>query len=187
MLKLHKADLMILDLGLPDGDGITFCKEIRSGSTMPIIMLTARDLETDQVSGLLAGADDYVIKPFSLSVLRARAEALLRRTETSADSVIQDGVYRLNTNLCKFYREKEEIAISTTEYRLLSYLMANSGQVLSKEQILSALWDNDGNFVDENTVSVNVSRLRSKIEVDPKHPKVIKTIHGIGYVWSGGQ
>ena len=187
LLKLHKADLMILDLGLPDGDGITFCKEIRSGSTMPIIMLTARDLETDQVSGLLAGADDYVIKPFSLSVLRARAEALLRRTEPSADSVIQDGVYRLNTNLCKFYREKEEIAISTTEYRLLSYLMANSGQVLSKEQILSGLWDNDGNFVDENTVSVNVSRLRSKIEVDPKHPKVIKTIHGIGYVWSGGQ
>lgn len=187
LLKLYKADLMILDLGLPDGDGITFCKEIRSGSTMPIIMLTARDLETDQVSGLLAGADDYVIKPFSLSVLRARAEALLRRTETSADSVIQDGIYRLNTNLCKFYREKEEIAISTTEYRLLSYLMANSGQVLSKEQILSALWDNDGNFVDENTVSVNISRLRSKIEVDPKHPKVIKTIHGIGYVWNGGQ
>jgi DNA-binding response OmpR family regulator len=182
----HPVDLIILDIGLPDGDGVTFCTEIRQASRVPIIMLTARDLETDEVSGLLAGADDYITKPFSLAILRARAQALLRRSAPDAQCFLAFGNYRLDQDKCKLFRENEEIPISTTEFRLLIYLMTNAGQVLSKEQILAALWDNGGSFVDENTLHVNISRLRSKIEDDPKKPKTIKTVHGIGYVWNGG-
>lgn len=182
----QNPDIIILDIGLPDEDGMTLCKEIRTYSNVPIIMLTARDLETDVVSGLLAGADDYVTKPFSLSILRARVEALLRRTAPGTQNIIRSGVYTIDTSTCKFCRSGEEISVSATEYKLLYYFMTNAGMVLTKEQILSALWDVDGNFVDENTLPVNISRLRSKIENDPKKPEVIKTVHGIGYVWSGG-
>jgi len=186
MLEQQKIDLIILDLGLPDGNGMDFCKEIRSHSKIPIIMLTACDLETDEVSGLLAGADDYITKPFSLSIFRARVETLLRRMEAESSHIILSGKYRLDTNLCKLFQEDEEILISATEYKLLYFLMTNAEQVLSKEQILSSLWDNDGNFVDENTLPVNISRLRAKLEDDPKNPRIIKTIHGIGYIWNGG-
>lgn len=176
------ADLIILDLGLPDGNGMDLCKEIRTYSPIPIIMLTACDLETDEVQGLMSGADDYITKPFSLSVLRARVEAVFRRIETKNHSILQSGRFRLDLNLCKLYRSDEEILVSATEFRLLNYFMSNAGQVLSKEQILG-LWDRQGNFVDENTLSVNISRLRAKIESDPKNPQIIKTIHGMGYVW----
>jgi Response regulators consisting of a CheY-like receiver domain and a winged-helix DNA-binding domain len=142
-------------------------------------------METDEVLGFAAGADDYVTKPFSLSVLRARVEAVLRRMEAKDNQVIQSGRYRLDMNRGKLYRENNEIAVSATEFRLLKYLMSNAGQVLTKEQILAALWDNQGNFVDENTLSVNISRLRAKIEDDPKRPKTIKNIHGMGYVFVG--
>ena len=179
----NKIDIVILDLGLPDGNGMELCRNIREKTNIPIIMLTACDMETDEVSGFMAGADDYVTKPFSLSVLRARVEAVLRRTETKENHIIQSGEYRLDTSLCKFFKDNEEITVSATEFRLLNYFMNNAGQVLTKEQILAALWDNKGNFVDENTLSVNISRLRAKIEGDPKIPKTLKTIHGMGYVW----
>ena len=187
ILKQHNMDLIILDIGLPDGDGIALCKEIRAYSNVPIIMLTARDMETDVVSGLLSGADDYVTKPFSLSILRARVEALLRRTAPETHNVIKSGIYAIDTELCKFYRGDEEIPVSATEYKLLAYFMRNAQALLTKEQILSALWDIDGNYVDENTLPVNISRLRSKIETDPKKPEVIRTVHGIGYIWNGGK
>ncbi len=167
---------------LPDGNGMDWCKEIRTYSKIPIIMLTACDLETDEVQGLMSGADDYITKPFSLSVLRARVETVFRRLETNKNYTIQSSRFRLDVNLCKFYRADEEIPISATEFRLLNYFMSNAGQILTKERIL-ALWDMQGNFVDENTLSVNISRLRAKIENDPKNPKTIKTIHGMGYVW----
>jgi DNA-binding response OmpR family regulator len=186
MLEQHNIDLIILDLGLPDGNGMDLCKEIRTYSNVPIIMLTACDLETDEVSGLLAGADDYITKPFSLSILRARVEALLRRMEVESRHVISSGKFKLDTDLCKLFRENEEISISATEYKLLSFLITNAGQVLSKEEIFSFLWDNEGNFVDVNTLPVNISRLRAKLEDDPKNPQIIKTIHGIGYLWTGG-
>jgi len=182
----NKIALIILDVGLPDGSGVDFCKHIREKSNVPIIMLTARDMETDEAGGFMAGADDYVTKPFSLSVLRARVESVLRRAESkdSAENrIIKLRGYSLDTSLCKFFKGDAEIPVSATEFRLLNYFMSNAGQVLTKEQILAALWDNHGNFVDENTLSVNISRLRSKIETDPKNPKTIKTIHGMGYVW----
>ncbi len=182
LLEQQKTDLILMDLGLPDGNGLDLCKEIRTYSKVPIIMLTACDLETDEVQGLLSGADDYITKPFSLSVLRARVEAIFRRMEANDNHIIQAGGFRLDANLCKLYRADEEIPISATEFRLLSYFMNNAGQILTKEQIL-ALWDAQGNFVDENTLSVNISRLRAKVEYDPKNPEIIKTIHGMGYIW----
>jgi len=169
-------NLVILDLNLPDGDGVTFCKTVREKSNVPILMLTARDMETDELDGLMAGADDYITKPFSISILRARAENLLRR---SNGNIIQAGTFSLDTNLCKLYRETDEIPISTTEFRLLKLFMSNVGKILSKEQISAVLWERQDEYVDNNTLSVNISRLRSKLK-DNK----IKTIHGIGYVWS---
>ena len=168
-------DLVILDLNLPDGDGVAFCKTIREKSNVPILILTARDMETDELEGLTAGADDYITKPFSISILRARAENLLRRFSSS---IIHAGIFSLDTNLCKFYRATDEIPISTTEFRLLKLFMSNIGKVLSKEQISAVLWERQEEYVDDNALSVNISRLRSKIK-----DKKIKTIHGIGYVW----
>lgn len=187
ILLQSNISLVILDLGLPDGNGIDFCINVLSKTDIPVIMLTARDMETDEVSGLLAGADDYITKPFSLSVLLARVEALFRRVVTSDKNIIKIGKYQLDNSTCKFYHNGlnsiEEIAISSTEYRLLNFLMSNAGRILSKEQILAKLWDNQGNFVDENTLSVNISRLRAKIEDDPKRPRTLKTIYGMGYIW----
>ena len=182
LLTQNAADIIVLDVGLPDGNGMDFCKEIRQGSSVPIVMLTACDMETDQVSGFAAGADDYVTKPFSLSVLRARVEAVLRRLPARETSAQTQGL-KLDTSLCKLYKNRQEIPISATEFKLIKYFMDNAGQVLSKEQILAALWDNRGNFVDDNTLPVNISRLRAKIEDDPKNPQIIKTVHGLGYVW----
>lgn len=179
----NDIEIIILDLGLPDGNGMELCRYMREKSNVPIIMLTACDLETDEVSGLMVGADDYITKPFSLSVLRARVEAVFRRLDAKDNQGIKSGKYRLDTDLCKLSCGSEEIPISATEFRLLKYFMSNAGQILTKEQILAALWDNQGNFVDENTLPVNISRLRTKIEDDPKNPKIIKTIHGMGYVW----
>ena len=178
-------DIVILDLNLPDGDGVELCRRIRERSNVPVVMLTARDLETDEVQGLMAGADDYVTKPFSLSVLRARVSAALRRQDAGAGSVmLYSGDLRLDTQLCKLFCGVDEIPLSATEYRLVRYFMDYAGQVLSKEQILEALWDIRGSFVDDNTLQVNISRLRGKLEKDPKKPQIIKTVHGMGYVWS---
>jgi DNA-binding response OmpR family regulator len=185
-LEQQDIDIIILDLGLPDGDGMELCRYVRAQSNIPIVMLTARELETDEVAGLTAGADDYITKPFSLSVLRARVETVIRRLDANNNQMIYSGKYRLDTSLCKLYRGGEEILISTMEFRALKYFMNNAGQILSKEQILAALWDSQGNFVDENTLHVNISRLRAKIEDDPKTPKLLKTVHGMGYVWTKG-
>lgn len=176
-------NLIILDLNLPDGDGLRFCEQIRKTSRVPILMLTARDMESDEVSGLLSGADDYVTKPFSLSVLRARVETLLRRASSPDDPVQRIGGIAIDTQKGRVARDGVDIPVSATEFRLIAYLAANAGQILSKEQILAALWDHDGVFVDDNTLSVNISRLRAKLEDDPKHPAVIKTVHGLGYIW----
>ena len=181
----NSIDLVILDLNLPDGDGVDFCKYIRKESSVPIIMLTARDLETDEITGFSAGADDYITKPFSVFILRARLESVLRRYNGSGEKVFQFGAFKLDTSHCKLFRYDEEIPISTTEYRLLKYFMGNIGKVLSKEQILSELWENHFGYIDDNTLSVNINRLRSKIEDNPKKPQIIKNIYGIGYVWAG--
>jgi len=181
----HSIDIVILDLNLPDGDGVNFCKTIREQSSIPIIMLTARDLETDELLGLLAGADDYITKPFSISILRARVESVLRRLNGTTKNMLQSGIFKLDTSHCKLFRGNEDIPISTTEYRLLKFFISNASKVLSKEQILAELWDDQDGYIDDNVLSVNISRLRSKIEENPKKPQIIKTVYGIGYVWTG--
>jgi DNA-binding response OmpR family regulator len=191
LLKENLVSIIILDLNLPDGDGLDFCKVVRRESDVPIILLTARDLETDEVIGLETGADDYITKPFSLSILKARVSTQLRRNVAMKEKQMQTKLQWItssNIRLCKenmkVYREGEVIDLSSTEYKILLLFMEHSGQVLLKEQILEAIWDKDANFVDENTLPVNIRRLRKKLEQDPSTPQLIQTIHGMGYIWN---
>ncbi|WPC44142.1 response regulator transcription factor [Clostridium sp. JS66] len=179
-------DLIILDIGLPDGNGFEFCSEIRKQSGVLIIFLTACDEEVDIVTGLDMGADDYITKPFSFMVLMSRINALLRRNISSSSSKIVSGNIAFYPEEMKVLKDEKQIDLSKTELRLLKYLMINSGQIIKKEQLLNELWDLDGDFVDSNTIAVNIRRLREKIEINPSKPKYIKTVRGIGYIWSEG-
>lgn len=174
-------DLVLLDCNLPDGSGFELCKEVRQFSTIPIIMLTARDTEMDEIKALDLGVNDYLSKPFSLGVLKARVKRILNeRTETTK---LCSGNIVIDKSTCKVYKNEDEVFLSKLEYRLLLYLIENKNHVLSKEQILSRIWDSEGKYVDNNTVSVNISRLRTKIESDASDQKHIKTVHGVGYIW----
>lgn len=175
-------DFIILDCNLPDGDGFDVCQIIREKSDIPIIMLTARDSEIDEVKGLEIGLDDYITKPFSLSVLKARVKVAIRKK--SNNKVIYSNGIKLDQKLLKVYKNKECLELSSVEYKLLSYLIENKGQILLKEQILHHIWDIEENYVDDNIVSVNIRRLRVKVEDDPSNPKYIKTAYGMGYLWN---
>lgn len=174
-------DIVLLDCNLPDGTGFDLCREVRQKSSVPILMLTARDTELDEIKALELGANDYLSKPFSLGVLKARMKRFL--TEKTEQEKLLSGEILIDKSLCKVFKNQEEISLSKLEYRLLLFLVENKNHVLSKEQILRHIWDSDGKYVDNNTVSVNISRLRSKIEEEPSDPNYIKTIHGIGYIW----
>lgn len=180
----EKPDAVILDLNLPDGDGLDFCKKVRQrsgteGETV-ILMLTARDLETDEIMGLTNGADDYITKPFSVSVLKIRLQNILRRKADSPEEEykITSGDVTLDLRTFRVFCQGEELDLSMTEFRLLQFFMENKNRALLKEQILQRVWDVDGNYVEENTLSVNISRLRRKLGSDH-----IRTIQGIGYLW----
>lgn len=196
LLSENAPDAILLDLNLPDGDGIDFCRSIRVSSQVPVIMLTARDMETDEVQGLLSGADDYLTKPFSLAVFKARLDTVLRRSSASRqadhpnaaqqESAIPElvcGGIRIVPAKMKVYCDECEVECSATEYRLLYYLMENRGQVLLKEQILEHVWDSTGGFVDENTLQVTIRRLRRKLNDDGAQPKYIRTVRGMGYIF----
>lgn len=185
-LQGGSPDLFILDINLPDGSGLDFCKELRvSGYAAPVLMLTANDTELDMVTGLESGADDYVTKPFSLAVLRARIDALLRRGSHN-DSKIVTGGFMLDFERARFEKNGQAIELSKTEARLLQLLFTNKGQTLTRERALSLIWPDGTEYVDENALSVAVRRLRSKLENDPSNPQFIKTVHGIGYKWLVG-
>lgn len=176
--------LVLLDINLPDGSGLALCQEIRRMSSIPVIFLTANDTEQDMVTGFGLGADDYIAKPFSMVVLLQRVKAVLRRTGTDGSSeLFQYKDITINSAKMKVYKYGQEIKLTTNEYRLLAILTENSGQVLTRRLMLEKLWDIEGNFVDENTLSVNIRRLRAKIEDDPKDCQYIKTVFGIGYTW----
>lgn len=174
-------DMVLLDCNLPDGTGFEFCREVRARNDVPILMLTARNTEMDEIKALELGVNDYVSKPFSLGVLKARIRRILQ--ERSETVKIVSGSITIDQSTCKVYKRGEEISLSKLEYRLLLYLLENKNHILSKEQILEKIWDSDGRYVDHNTVSVNISRLRAKIEDDASDPVWIKTVHGIGYIW----
>ena len=184
-LEQTQPDLILLDWNLPDGDGLMLCREISEKWKIPILMITARDMEIDQVMCLESGADDYIAKPFSLAVLKARIVALLRRQGGQSEKAGQliSGQIRVDNKEMRAWKEDEELDLSLTEYRILKYFLENKNQVLLKEQILSHVWDNGGKFVEENTLMVNIRRLRTKVEKDATHPEYIKTVHGMGYLW----
>lgn len=184
-LEQTQPDLILLDWNLPDGDGLMLCREISEKWKIPILMITARDMEIDQVMCLESGADDYIAKPFSLAVLKARIAALLRRQGGQSEKAGQliSGKIRVDNKEMRAWKEDEELDLSLTEYRILKYFLENKNQVLLKEQILSHVWDNGGKFVEENTLMVNIRRLRTKVEKDASHPEYIKTVPGMGYLW----
>lgn len=174
-----KIDLIILDSNLPDGSGLDLCKEIRSFSPVPIIFLTANDMEIDIVAGLAAGADDYITKPFSLAVLRARIDAVMRRRVPVSDVYEQGGFFFDFDNMV-FKAGERAVNLSKTEQKLLKLLVSNKGTILSREKLIDRIWSDGAEFVEENALSVTVGRLRQKLGGAP-----VKTVYGIGYVWEG--
>lgn len=181
-LGLAGFDLMILDINLPDGSGLALLRERPAGDRTPVLVLTANDLEIDIVNGLEAGADDYVTKPFSLAVLRARVTALLRRCEGKpAGEIYETGGLRLDFTAGRFEKNGTPIELSRREQALLRLLVANAGNTLPRALLLDRVWGDD--FVEENALSVAVKRLRDKLEDDPARPMRLRTVYGIGYRW----
>ena len=183
-VEKSSIDLAILDVNLPDGDGFQVCREIKKLQDIPVIFLTARDLIIDQVNGFEAGADDYVTKPFSNILLRKRVQAILKRTTSAKkDKVYEDGYLYIDFDNFISKKGNEILSLTPTEFKLLQVLMTNGGSVVTRQMILEKLWDNIGNFVDEHALTVNINRVRSKLE-DKEH-KYIKTVYGLGYTWVG--
>ena len=177
-------DLLLLDVTLPDGTGFDVCETVRAaGSQIPIIFLTASDEEGNVIRGLDSGADDYITKPFKLGELCSRIRALLRRTGYTAKPVISSGALSIDFAANRVTVDKDTVELTRAEYRLLSLLVRNADRVVNRETILEALWDNTGDFVDDNTLSVYIRRLREKIEPDPSQPQHLITVRGFGYRW----
>ncbi len=175
-------DLAILDLSLPDGSGYDICRQIKALGDKPVVFLTACDDEVNVVMGLDMGADDYITKPFRIRELMSRLRTVLRRADKpaeNADEISLAGL-RINTKQAKVSKNGEDIPLSALEYRLLLTLAAYPGQVLTRAQLLS-IWDVAGEFVNDNTLTVYIKRLREKIEDDPQNPRIIQTVRGLGY------
>lgn len=183
LLKRQPFDLVLLDLGLPDGSGYELCKEIRAAGDTPIVILSARDEESSIVLGLDLGADDYLTKPFRLRELISRMKAVLRRRGPvdAGDRTLTCGGVTIFTQQAKVYRNGSEVLLTALEYRLLLTLILNQGRILTRSQILSSIWDVDEAFVNDNTLTVYIKRLREKLEDDPQNPVLIKTVRGLGY------
>ena len=185
LLAGAEFDLLILDVNLPDGSGLELLREVRRGhSGLPVILLTANDLETDIVVGLESGADDYITKPFSLAVLRARVNAQLRRGMAAQTAPVELEGFSFNFEWMEFRKNGQPIELSKTEQRLLRVLVENRGRVLSRETLLERVWSNGAEYVEENALSVTVKRLRGKLEDNPSKPRFLKTVYGIGYTWA---
>lgn len=175
--------LYILDLTLPDGSGYDVCKRIKAKGDLPVILLTAYDDEVNVIMGFELGADDYISKPFRVKELMLRIKSVMRRySNETSDGIIKINNLKINTNEAKVYKNNEEIILTAMEYRLLLILLSNRGKVLSRTALLENIWDVAGDFVEDNTLTVYIKRLRDKIEEDPAKPEFIKTVRGLGYV-----
>ncbi len=182
----EKYDLVILDVSLPDGSGFKLCKKMRLTSKVPIMFLTAADEETDMIMGLDIGGDDYITKPFKLAVFLSRINALMRRSSNFNQESPELSSNDIRVELVKgeVYKRDEQIDLTASEYKLLCLFMENPNRVLSPEQILNRLWDCNENYIDNNTLTVYIRRLRTKIEDDPGKPERIVTVRRMGYKWS---
>ena len=179
----NKFSLYILDLTLPDGIGYDVCKKIKEKGDLPVIFLTAYDDEVNVIMGFELGADDYISKPFRVKELMLRIKSVMRRySNETSDGIIKINNLKINTNEAKVYKNNEEIVLTAMEYRLLLILLSNRGKVLSRTALLENIWDVAGDFVEDNTLTVYIKRLRDKIEEDPTKPEFIKTVRGLGYV-----
>ena len=181
-----KYDLVILDVSLPDGSGYDLCQRIRETSKIPIMFLTAADEETNIIMGLDIGGDDYITKPFKLAVFLSRINALLRRSDNfnQADTELDSNGIKINLLKREVYKNNELLELTASEYKLLCFFIENANIVLSPEKILSKLWDCDENYIDSNTLTVYIRRLRTKIEDNPGQPKKIVTVRRMGYKWN---
>lgn len=178
--------LIILDVNLPDGSGFDFCKKVREKYTIPILFLTACDMELDVITGFRIGGDDYITKPFSLNILRERVIALLRRSYNHLHkvNVIQQDGFELNMDTMNVQKEGESLSLTPSEYKLMKALMERKGEVLTRQKLLEVLFEKD-EFVEEHALTVTINRLRNKIELEPSKPHFIKTVYGMGYMWAG--
>lgn len=180
LLKTESFDLILLDLMLPDGSGYSLCSAIRKVQDVPIIILTAMDDEASVVTGFDLGADDYVTKPFRPMELLSRIRNVLRRSE-KRQTVYTAAALSLDIQRAYVEKDGKEIFLSALEYRLLLVFFQHQGEVLSRNRLLEEIWDIAGDFVNDNTLTVYIKRLREKIEDDPAHPAIIKTVRGLGY------
>ncbi len=182
--KNTRFDLIILDVNLPDGNGLDFLRELRISSAVPVIILTANDMETDVVAGLELGADDYITKPFSLMILRARVNARLRNGNSASRDTVEIDGFRFSFVKMEFSKNGAPVELSKTEQKLLRILVENRGRTLTRIQLVDSIWTDGAEYVDENALSVTVKRLRDKLEDTPSSPRYIKTLYGIGYTWA---
>ncbi len=188
LLAAGRFDLLLLDVTLPDGTGYELCQTLRDvGDHTPILFLTAADEEVDIIRGLDCGGDDYLTKPFKLGELCSRLRALLRRAGAApAGDTLRSGPLEIDLAGCRAELAGRPLELTAAEYRLLCLLARHAGQTLTRRAILDALWDGSGDFVDDNTLSVYMRRLREKVEPDPAHPQYLLTVRGFGYRWQGG-
>lgn len=181
-------DLLLLDVSLPDGNGYEVCEQVRaSGSRIPILFLTAADEELQIIRGLDSGGDDYLTKPFRMGELCSRIRALLRRgsiqKDESSSEILSDGSLTVHTVQNRVWKDGALLSLTATEYRLLCLFLRNKGHILTREVIQNELWDGCGDYVDDNTLSVHIRRLREKVEEDASHPVRLRTVRGFGYEW----
>ena len=184
--RTGQFDLIILDLMMPKIDGLQACMKIREFSNVPVIMLTAKSEDTDKIIGFECGADDYITKPFNILELKARIRALLRRagvSKSEKNTSMECGDITIDLLGSRATLKGKALDLTSAEYRLLCLLVRNANRVVTRDIILNELWDDTGNFVDDNTLSVYVRRLREKVETDPSHPEHLITIRGFGYQW----
>lgn len=182
-LRRESFDLLLLDLTLPDGSGYDVCREAKRAGGPPVIFLTACDDEISVVMGLDMGADDYITKPFRVRELISRIRSVLRRSGGAAKTIWESGKIKVNTAQAKVYKSGEEVALTSMEYRLLLTLINEEGRVISRARLLDSIWDVAGDFVNDNTLTVYIKRLREKLEDTPQ--ELIRTVRGIGYQVGG--
>lgn len=178
-LNQEKIDLVLLDVSLPDGNGFDICKEIKQKQDIPVIFLTAQDEETSVVFGLDLGADDYITKPFRTRELISRINSVLRRYGKKEDTtnIVQYKNIKIDTNSAKVYKDEKEIIFTSLEYKILLMLFTNQNKLITREQLLEKIWDIAGNFVNDNTLTVYIKRIREKLQDET----IIKTVRGLGY------
>lgn len=184
IIKSKSIDLVLLDINLPDGNGIDFLKKLREYSNIPVILITVNNMELDIITGLEAGANDYIAKPFSLMVLRARVAVQLRNQYDKKLNQFQCDNFFFDFDKMEFLKDGQNIELSKTEQKLLRILCENKGGTLKRSYLIDSVWSGDSEFVDEHALTVTIKRLRDKLEEDSKIPQYIKTVYGIGYTWA---